>query len=181
VSNASEITIRRAEIADADQLAELAADTFALGCPRDSRPEDVQDHVEHELSQERFHADLSATGVAIYLGSMGEQLGGYAVLLGDEPPPIPLDFRRPVQLRRLYVREEFHGKGVSHALLRRCVRHARTHDYDLMWLGSNQENERALAFYARHKFEIVGNREFALGPSIECDHVLARGIDQPEG
>lgn len=178
MSAVAKIEIRRAERDDAEQLARLAADTFPLGCPSGSQSEDIQTHVEQELNRERFLEDLTATGVAVYLALEGDEPVGYALLIGDEAPPIPLDCRRPAQLRRLYLREAHHGQGASHALLRRCIRHARTHDYDLMWLGSNQENERALAFYARHKFEVVGTREFELGSSTECDYLLARTIDQ---
>ena len=175
-----ELLIRRAEAADAELIAAVAADTFPLACPVDASPDDMSAYIQEHLSSERFLAELETTGVAAYLAFEGDRAVGYALLRGDNEPPVAAEYRRAANLRRLYVQGDDHGKGVSHALLRRVIRHARTHDYDFLWLGSNKDNARALAFYERHKFEIIGEREFQLGSSVQNDYVLARPIDRPK-
>ena len=43
-----------------------------------------------------------------------------------------------------------------------------------MWLGVNQQNQRAQRFYAKHGFAINGTKTFRLGAGIENDYVMVR-------
>jgi ribosomal protein S18 acetylase RimI-like enzyme len=52
-----------------------------------------------------------------------------------------------------------------------AVDDARTGGAASVWLGVNQLNDRANRFYARHGFELVGERSFQVGDSLEADFV----------
>ena len=52
--------------------------------------------------------------------------------------------------------------------------------HDWIWLGTNQGNERALRFYRKHGFGIIGRRTFEVGPVVEVDFVLARPVHTVE-
>ena len=43
-----------------------------------------------------------------------------------------------------------------------------------MWLGVNQENQRAQRFYAKSDFRVSGTKTFRLGDSVENDYVMVR-------
>ena len=45
-----------------------------------------------------------------------------------------------------------------------------------MWLGVNQHNARARAFYERSGFTVVGTKHFTVGARIEDDYVLERPL-----
>ena len=55
--------------------------------------------------------------------------------------------------------------GCARELGARCV-----------WLGVNQENERAQRFYRKHGFEVTGTKTFQLGARTESDYVLVRPL-----
>ena len=43
-----------------------------------------------------------------------------------------------------------------------------------VWLGVNQENQRAQRFYAKSDFRVSGTKTFRLGDSVENDYVMVR-------
>ena len=45
-----------------------------------------------------------------------------------------------------------------------------------MWLGVNQLNARAQAFYTRSGFAVVGTKHFQVGGRLEDDYVLERPL-----
>lgn len=168
--------VRRADPEDATAIAELASATFRLACPPHTQQGDIDEYVATHYSDDVIGAELTADGTVYYVAAEAGELVGFAMLIAG-PPPGAVAGRNPVELRRIYVTEAHHGSGVAAALLDECVRHARTHGYDLMWLGTNKLNHRGLAFYAKHGFAIVGSRTFTVGGSVEDDHVLTRPLD----
>ena len=51
---------------------------------------------------------------------------------------------------------------------------ARDRGAGTLWLGVNQQNERAQRFYRKHGFTISGTKTFRLGDTIENDYVMTR-------
>lgn len=60
--------------------------------------------------------------------------------------------------------------------MRTSLEFATREGHDWIWLGTNEANSRALRFYEKFGFRIVGTRNFCVADSIECDHVLARPL-----
>ena len=76
----------------------------------------------------------------------------------------------------MYVLPDSHGAGVSAALMTAAVQHAADLDAKCVWLGVNQENQRAQRFYTKHGFTINGTKTFRLGAGIENDYVMVRPL-----
>lgn len=170
-------TIRRGLVDDAARLADLAAATFPLACPPHTTAENIELHIAMYLTDQALHEDLQTDGTVFYIVERDGGMIGYAMLIANSYPPTDLPCRNPIEMRRIYFMSEWHGSGVSDVLMRQCIRHARTHGYDVMWLGTNQENARAIGFYARNGFDIVGTKTFTVGGAVEYDHVMARWLD----
>ena len=45
-----------------------------------------------------------------------------------------------------------------------------------VWLGVNQNNQRAQRFYGKHGFTIVGTKTFTVGAALENDFVMVRPL-----
>jgi ribosomal protein S18 acetylase RimI-like enzyme len=76
--------------------------------------------------------------------------------LREHAPPDCVQARRPLQLWRLYVRPEFHGHGVARTLTGRALVHAHARGHDVVWLGVDPDNERAIGFYRKCGFRHSG-------------------------
>lgn len=161
---------RPATPADAEALARLAARTFASACPPHTPPDAIEAHIATELSAQRFLEHMSHA--RFYVVDEGQELSGYLMLAFDDPP-IPTAWTNPIELRRIYV--DVPGGGVAGALMRTALEQARGHD--VIWLGTNRLNARAIRFYRKHGFAIVGNRTFTVGGVAEADYVMARTVE----
>jgi len=165
--------VRAATPDDAEAIARLAARTFALACPDHTPQAAIEAHIANELNADRFREHMATAAFLVI--DAGTEVRGY-VMLTTEPPPIPTRWHRPVELRRIYVDEHEHGRGVAAALMRASLDAARDGDHDWIWLGTNEQNKRAIRFYQKFGFEIVGQRTFRVADSVESDHVMARPV-----
>src|SRR6185503_19329636 len=105
---------------------------------------------------------------------------GYAMLIRGVPDDVDVErtvtLRPAVELSKMYVLPDAHGAGVSAALMSAAVDDARALGAACVWLGVNQENQRAQRFYAKHGFAVSGTKTFRLGGQIENDYVMVRAL-----
>lgn len=80
------------------------------------------------------------------------------------------------ELSKCYVHPGFHGAGLAQALVERSVDAARERGAVTLWLGVNEENERANRFYEKAGFRLVGRKRFLVGQRYEDDHVRERRL-----
>ena len=105
---------------------------------------------------------------------------GYVMLIrgviDDEDVQRAVTLRPAVELSKLYVLPDSHGAGVSAELMTAALNRAEELDAKSVWLGVNQQNQRAQRFYAKYGFSINGTKTFQLGANIENDYVMVRSI-----
>jgi ribosomal protein S18 acetylase RimI-like enzyme len=149
---------------DLPELADVAARTFPLACPPSTGPDDVAAFIAENLSQARFSDYLADPERTVLTARADGRILGYAMLI------------RGVELSKMYVLPDVHGAGVSAALMASALDEARAVGATCVWLGVNQENQRAQRFYAKHGFVTGGTKTFRLGSEIENDYVMVRPI-----
>ncbi|WP_253904183.1 GNAT family N-acetyltransferase, partial [Arthrobacter sp. Br18] len=75
------------------------------------------------------------------------RLGGYSMLVRTQPtdPDVveALTLSPVVELSKFYIHPDNHGRGTAAALMRETLDHALRNGFPGIWLGVNQENERA--------------------------------------
>jgi ribosomal protein S18 acetylase RimI-like enzyme len=85
-----------------------------------------------------------------------------------------LTTRPTAELSKCYVLPDRHGAGVAAALMTRTLEVARTRGASAVWLGVNEENEKAQRFYEKSGFVKVGRKRFEVGDRFEDDFVMER-------
>ncbi|ADG75627.1 GCN5-related N-acetyltransferase [Cellulomonas flavigena DSM 20109] len=173
--------VRTAAPQDAPRIADLAALTFPLACPPGSTTTDQQAFLDAHLRTEHFAAyTTDPQRVVLVAATPAGALLGYTVLVAGEPADddarAAVHLRPTVELSKCYVHPDHHGAGVATTLLRTSFDHARALGGAGMWLGVNQHNARAQAFYAREGFAVVGVKHFQVGSRLEDDYVLERPL-----
>ena len=171
-------TVRPATASDVDVLARVAAATFALACPAHTTIDRIDAFIEGVLSRSRFEGYLEDAARQVLLAEHSGQALGYAMLVDAEPsdPDVAAAIRRrpTAELSKIYVLPEAHGSGGARSLMDAGLDWARTRGALGVWLGVNQENERAQRFYAKSGFTVVGTKRFLVGDRYEDDFVMER-------
>lgn len=181
-------TIVPAVLDDAPALERLARITFPLACPPTSHAEDIQRFLAYSLAADNFRGWISDPTATVLVAPSETQatgelaIDGFAVTLAGEPtdPEVAAVVTdRPVlELSKLYVHPARHGRGTAASLMAGVIDASAGHAG--MWLGVNQQNLRAQAFYRRNGFDVVGAKHFQLGRVIEDDFVMYRPITPSE-
>ncbi|CCQ16655.1 GNAT family acetyltransferase [Rhodococcus sp. AW25M09] len=171
------MSVRVATVADAHEVAQLAAQTFPLACPPGTRSEDIEHFISNVLSARNFEAYVADSARAVLVDETADSgLIGYAMLVSGTPadPDIraALSQHPTLEISKLYVRPTEHGSGAAARLISSALSHAREAGCTGAWLGVNQQNVRAQKFYAKHGFEVVGTKTFVVGVQTHDDYVM---------
>ena len=167
--------VRRASLEDAKLLAELGARTFDETFAKDNSPEDMAAYLADAFDVGRLTAELADPLFVYLIAEVEGSAAGYAkIRAGGASGEVGGD--SPVELVRLYVSQEWLGRGVGHALMRRCIDEARGLGFRTIWLGVWERNRRAQAFYRKWDFQEVGEHIFQLGSDPQRDIVMRRAV-----
>jgi len=77
---------------------------------------------------------------------------------------------KALELKRLYVLKEFHGKKIAQELMDYFIEYATKNKYACVWLGVWEHNMRAQKFYAKYGFVNSGyTHDFPIGDTPQTD------------
>lgn len=173
--------IRAAVADDASALAAVAAATFPLACPPGTSQEAIDAFVTEHLSAQRFAEYAADPQRDLLIAELDGAAAGYTMLVAgdpaDEDVAAVVTVRPTVELSKCYVLADHHGQGLAAQLIERSVEVAAARGARSVWLGVNQHNARANAFYAKHGFEVAGPKHFMVGDERHDDFVRVRLLD----
>lgn len=170
-------SIRRAHRSDSEVLASLGERLFRAAFGASNTAEDMQLYVRSAFSAKRQALELSNPATRAWLvdDESGEAIGYAMVKLGA--PSHEIEARNPLEIVRFYVNAAWHGHGIAAALMATCVDQAREWGCDQLWLGVWDRNPRAIAFYKKSGFRIVGTQPFQLGNDRQRDFIMTRPVE----
>ncbi len=173
----TEIKIRCATIKDSEMLTELSYKTFwdAFHDNPKNAPDDLADYMNSAFNVKQIGKELNDENAIFFVAEIENEAVGYAKLLIESCEP-KITAEKPIELARLYSKQEFLGKGVGKSLMQRCLEEAEKRDCDRMWLGVWEFNPRAQAFYRKHGFYEVGKHIFQLGSDAQTDVLMQKDL-----
>ena len=169
------IRIRRAEEDDALELSRLAERTFRAAFAESNSAADMQKHCAAHYGQALQLAEIRASNRETWLADAGAGLVAYVQLRLDAASPF-IAGERPVEIERLYVDAAHHGAGLAHQLMAHVLARAAALGSTVAWLGVWERNQRALAFYRKWQFEVVGEHIFKVGDDPQHDLIMRRDV-----
>lgn len=163
--------IRRAVPADALELAELGARTFAQAFGADNRPEDLAAHLEEAYGESQQREEIENPDFLTLLAVEGEHFLGFAQLRRQEAPPgvVVADC---AEVYRFYLDQKVHGSGLAQRLMAEVKSAAKALGCRNLWLGVWERNPRAIAFYSKCGFVDRGSKVFVVGTDRQTDRVM---------
>lgn len=178
MSSPLRISIAKANLATATRLADLGYQTFSETFAADNTPEDMAAFLAEAYGPEIQLSELQQARYTFLLAEMQGQLVGFAKLWRDSPLGLAADepAQGRLEIKQLYVVEDWIGTGLGAALMRRILDLAQAENCTAIVLGVWERNERAKAFYQRFGFREVGELAFKLGEDIQRDLILRKGL-----
>jgi ribosomal protein S18 acetylase RimI-like enzyme len=169
------LRIRHADAADNRLLAEVGAETFAETFGPDNAPENMATYLAASFGPAKQAAELADSAVRFLIAERDGAVVGYAKLK-FEPAPAAVGGARPMEICRLYARTAWIGQGIGARLMQACLDEAAAAGCDRVWLDVWSRNPRAIDFYRRWGFEIVGSATFWVGHDPQDDYLMARPV-----
>jgi diamine N-acetyltransferase len=165
------LNIRYGNTKDAVLLSELGAKTFYDTFAKDNTPENIKLHLESSFSAEIQFKELSQSDTIFLIAENDDSPIGYAQLMIDGREE-SLKGVKTLEIRRIYVSQEYIGAGIGKELMSACIVEARQRGCDSIWLGVWEKNPRAIHFYKKFGFAEVGTHIFPVGDDPQTDLIM---------
>ncbi|NEQ53743.1 MAG: GNAT family N-acetyltransferase [Leptolyngbya sp. SIO3F4] len=170
-------TIRQAQPNDAEAVAHLAEQTFRDTFTLDNNLTDMDLHCTKHFGTEIQRQEILDTNSVTILAEEEKQLIGFAQVRLHSPKEC-VSADRPSELRRLYVSKEWYGRGIAHKIMSQILSTAAQARADYIWLGVWEHNPRAMAFYRKYGFKVVGEHVFQFGKEQQRDLVMVTEVNE---
>jgi len=159
----SDINIRIATIEDISNLSFLGKKTFdqAFGHLFTDR-KGLTDYLEETFSIEKLRNSIVKSHNVYWIVFYGDIAVGYAkIQLGSQSEFIKSN--KVCKLQKLYILKEYLSNGIGAQLSQLIFDKVIHNNSEYIWLSVLKSNERAVAFYKRDDYKIVGEHPFSIG------------------
>jgi diamine N-acetyltransferase len=165
------ITIERVTLNDIDQLQKIGKQTFYETFAASNTEENMKKYLEEGFTIEKLTAELNNEHSAFYFAILDAAVIGYLKInFGKSQTEIKDD--KALEIERIYVPKEFHGKKVGQLLYEKAIQIAKDAHADYVWLGVWEENPRAINFYKKNGFLEFDKHIFKLGNDEQTDIMM---------
>lgn len=169
------IVVRRAAVADAALLSDLARRTFNDTFADLNTRADMDAHNARTYAIDKQRAEIESKAIQTLLAESGGEAVAYAQLR-TQAPPACVAARPTIELWRFYVDKSMIGHGVAQPFMASVLEHAAASTARTIWLGVWERNARAIAFYRKCGFVEIGSHVFDLGSDRQTDLIFERSL-----
>ncbi len=162
---------------DIEQLQIIGRQTFRETFANGNTEENMQKYLEEGFSIEKLTAELSDKNSEFYFATNDNKVIGYLKLNFGKAQTELIDHKE-LEIERIYVIKEFHGKQVGQILYNIALKIARKSKADYLWLGVWEENPRAINFYRKNGFVEFDKHIFKLGDAVQTDIMMRLKLDK---
>lgn len=153
--------IEKAKQSDAKIIAEIGRQTFYESHSHCCDPKDFEIYLNESFSLVRVQSELEELQNIFHLAYVGENLAGYSKIIPNFKNPT-YNRDNVAKLERIYVLEKYFDQKIGSRLFKFLLNEAKEHHQVGMMLQVWVENHRAIEFYKRMGFEIVGETTFRI-------------------
>lgn len=165
------IEIKRATSSDLTLLQNIGRQTFSETFSEKNSEENMKKYLEEGFSVEKLTAELNNPDSEFYFASLENNVIGY-LKINHGKSQTELKDERAMEIERIYVLKDFHGKNVGQLLYQKAIDIALVKKADYVWLGVWEENPRAINFYKKNGFVEFDKHIFVLGDDEQTDIMM---------
>ena len=164
------ITIRRVTTKDVATLSTIAKQSFYDAFTGTCTEKDMEDFLEECFSEEPLRKEISNENDYCFFAEFDGVPVGFIRFMEDYSGFPEMKKWKALELKRIYILKEFHGKGIAQQLMDFIIDYAVQHKFEVIWLGVWEHNVRAQKFYEKYGFVNSGHtHDFPIGSTPQSD------------
>lgn len=165
------IAIQKATIKDVEQLQKIGRKTFLETFSSSNSEENMEKYLTEGFSHEKLRNELNDDSSEIYFALLGSKIIGY-LKINFGASQTELNDEKSLEIERIYVLQEYHGKKVGQALYTKAIEVANQKELSYVWLGVWEKNIKAIRFYKKNGFIEFDTHIFKLGDDEQTDIMM---------
>lgn len=165
------IEIVEVTLNDINLLQKISRQTFQETFSESNSEENMRSYLEEGFSNEKLTAEINDKNSIFYFASLENNIIGYLKINFGESQT-ELKNSKALEIERIYVSKEFHGKRVGQLLYDKAIKIAEQKNFEYVWLGVWEENPRAISFYKKNGFVEFDKHIFKLGDDEQTDLMM---------
>jgi ribosomal protein S18 acetylase RimI-like enzyme len=162
--------IIRVTTEDLAELQKICRETFYETFSEQNTEENMKRYLEEDFSAEKLTKELQEKNTEFYFATLHDKVIGY-LKLNFGKSHLEKD-KNALEIERIYVLKEFHGKNVGQLLFETAIQKAKQKNLTYVWLGVWEHNLRAIQFYKKNGFIEFGKHPFILGDDKQTDILM---------
>lgn len=166
-----EIVVEKVTKNGLNQLQLIGKQTFCETFSESNTAENMMYYLENSFSLDKITAELNDKNSVFYFAKIDEKVVGY-LKLNFGQSQTELKNEKSIEIERIYVLKEFHGKKVGQILYDKAIEIAKRKEADFVWLGVWENNPRAIHFYKKNGFREFDTHVFKLGDDEQTDIMM---------
>ncbi|MBD8081749.1 GNAT family N-acetyltransferase [Chryseobacterium caseinilyticum] len=168
-----EIILKQVGIEDIAPLQKIAEETFFDTFAPHNTTENMEQYMTTGFTTEKLTAELQNQNSKFYFAVLQDEVVGYLkVNFGNAQTE--LQDSNSLEIERIYVSKDFHGKKVGQILYDKALEIANKLALKYVWLGVWEENSRAVQFYKKNGFVEFGRHIFRFGNEDQTDLMMKK-------
>ena len=152
-------------------LQEIGRKTFYDTFFESDSEESMKAYLATSFSTQKLTAELENPHSEFYFATQNEVVIGY-LKVNFGPAQTELQDGNSLEIERIYVLQDYHGKKVGQLLFEKAIAIAKDNSCSYVWLGVWEENHRALQFYIKNGFVAFDKHIFVLGEEEQTDIMM---------
>lgn len=165
------IQITKVALNEIGQLQKIGRQTFKETFSESNSEKNMENYLEEGFSNKKLTAELNDKNSEFYFAALNNEIIGYLKInFGDSQTE--LKDSKALEIERIYVSKEFHGKSIGQLLYDQAIEMAKQKDAEYIWLGVWEENPRAINFYKKNGFIEFDKHIFRLGDEEQTDIMM---------
>ena len=169
------IEINQIDIKNIQQLQTIGRQTFTETFAEHNSAENMAKYLEEAYADEKLSAELNDPNSVFYFAELERQVIGY-LKLNIGASQTELKDNKALEIERIYVAKEYHGKKVGQLLYDKAIEVAKEKAAEYVWLGVWEENHKAIQFYKKNGFIEFDKHVFVLGDDVQTDIMMRLAI-----
>lgn len=165
------IQIRRASIADVDELLSISQLTFVQTFGPHNTEQAIKTYLTQNLTLEKLATELVDPRAQFFVAIDNGQMVGY-LKVNEFGSQTESGLSNSLEVQRIYVLKKDQSKKVGQELMKLAIKIAHELKVNYVWLGVWENNTKAITFYERFGFRKFAIHTFHMGTHPQNDLLM---------